>query len=324
MRSLISKETMKIVYMGTPEFAVAPLQKLIEHGYKISSVVTAPDKKAGRGQKISQSAVKQFAEKQNIPVLQPEKLKDPEFISTLKQLAPDLMIVVAFRMLPEIVWTLPPLGTFNLHASLLPQYRGAAPINWALINGEKETGVTTFFLDKKIDTGKIILQKKISVPTTDNAGTLHDKLMTIGAELLLETVEKIRQGNLSLVSQANFDISKLKKAPKIFKPDCKINWQQSGEQIDNFVRGLSPYPGAWTFLTINDKVLELKIFAGSFLPKAHQLPTGLVITEKNEIKISVRDGFFMIKELQIQNKKRMNSQAFLNGFRQAKISIFFD
>jgi len=324
MMPLIPKEAIKIVYMGTPEFAVAPLQKLIEQGYKISSVVTAPDKKAGRGQKVSQSAVKQFAVEQNIPVLQPEKLKNPEFNTTLKRLAPDLIIVVAFRMLPEIVWTLPPLGTFNLHASLLPQYRGAAPINWALINGEKETGVTTFFLDKEIDTGKIILQAKVPVSATDNAGTLHDKLMTTGADLVFETVEKIRQGNLSLVSQAKFDITKIKKAPKIFKPDCKINWQQSGEQISDFVRGLSPNPGAWTLLTINDKVFELKIFAGRFLSEEHQFPAGSVITEKNEMKISIQDGFFRIEELQLQNKKRMNTRAFLNGFGQAKISIFLD
>ncbi len=321
---MIPKELLKIVYMGTPEFAVAPLQKLIENGYCISAVVTAPDKKSGRGQKVSQSAVKQFAVEKDIPVLQPEKLKNHGFNKELQAIAPDLMIIVAFRMLPEMVWTLPPLGTFNLHASLLPQYRGAAPINWTLINGEKETGVTSFFLDKEIDTGKIILQKKIPVSMTDNVESLHDKLMAAGADLVLETVEKIRQGNVIPVSQETFDVPELKKAPKIFKPDCKINWQQSGEQIYNFVRGLSPYPGAWTLLAIDDKVLELKLFAGKFLQEQHQLTIGTVmIAGKDDLRIVVPDGFYYIEVLQLENKKRMTTREFLNGFGRTKMAIAF-
>jgi len=321
MTKIVSKGKLKIVYMGTPEFAVVPLQKLIENGYHIAAVVTAPDKKAGRGQKVSQSAVKQFAVKQNIPILQPEKLKNPDFNEALIQIAPDLMIVVAFRMLPEIIWALPPLGTFNLHASLLPQYRGAAPINWVLINGEKETGVTTFFLDKEIDTGKIILQGKVPVSVADNVESLHDKLMVAGAELVLETVEKIRQGKIEPVSQDEFEITGLKKAPKIFKPDCRIDWTTTGEQIFNFIRGLSPFPGAWTRIKIGEEVLELKIFSGHFLPQSHSEKQGTVISGKNMLKIAVADGFYQVEELQLQNKKRMTVRAFLNGFGRQPIEI---
>ncbi len=322
MITVISKEQLKIVYMGTPEFAVAPLQKLIENDFRISAVVTAPDKKAGRGQKVSQSAVKQFAVKQNIPVLQPEKLKSPEFNDTLRKITPDLMIVVAFRMLPEMVWALPKLGTFNLHASLLPQYRGAAPINWALINGEKETGVTTFFLDKEIDTGKIILQKTIPVAPTDNVESLHDKLMVAGAELVLETVEKIRQGKIEPVPQNEFEITGLKKAPKIFKPDCRINWGLNGEQIFNFIRGLSPFPGAWTEIHLGENELELKIFEGQFEPQVHNKGVGtILISGKEEMKISVSDGFYRVNSLQLQNKKRMTVREFLNGFGHQPMEI---
>lgn len=308
--------------MGTPEFAVAPLQKLLESGYCISAVVTAPDKKAGRGQKISQSAVKKFAVKQNILVLQPEKLKSSDFNEVLKQIAPDLMIVVAFRMLPEMVWALPSLGTFNLHASLLPQYRGAAPINWTLINGEKETGVTTFFLDQKIDTGKIILQKKIQILETDNVESLHDKLMVEGAELVLETVEAICKKKIIPIRQSEIEAKKLKKAPKIFKPDCQINWDYNGERIYNFIRGLSPFPGAWTNIVVDNKVFELKIFAGQFFRQTHHEKTGTIfILGKDELKIAVLDGFLQIDILQLQNKKQMTSREFLNGFGQKKMEI---
>ncbi|MCD6366600.1 MAG: methionyl-tRNA formyltransferase [Bacteroidales bacterium] len=300
--------------MGTPEFAVVPLQKLIENGYRISAVVTAPDKKAGRGQKVSQSPVKQFAIKQDLSVLQPEKLKSPEFNDALRKIAPDLMIVVAFRMLPEMVWALPKLGTFNLHASLLPQYRGAAPINWALINGEKETGVTTFFLDKEIDTGKIILQEEVPVSVADNVESLHNKLMVTGADLVLETVEKIRQGKIEPVLQDEFKIIGLKKAPKIFKPDCRIEWTTTGERIFNFIRGLSPFPGAWTQIKIGKEVLELKIFSGRFLLQSHSEKVGTVICEKEVLKVAVTGGFYQVDELQLQNKKRMTARAFLNGF----------
>ena len=314
MTKEVSKDELKIVYMGTPEFAVAPLQKLIENGYGISAVVTAPDKKAGRGQKVSQSAVKQFAVEQNLPILQPEKLKSPEFNNTLRKIAPDLIIVVAFRMLPEMVWALPRLGTFNLHASLLPQYRGAAPINWALINGEKETGVTTFFLDKEIDTGKIILQRKVLITPNDNVESLHDKLMITGADLVLETVNQIREGTVNPIPQTEIEVPGLKKAPKIFKPDCRIDWTISGERVCNFIRGLSPFPGAWTQIKVGENVLELKIFSGRFLPQSHSETHGTLVCEKEVLKIAVADGFYQVDELQLQNKKRMTARAFLNGF----------
>lgn len=312
----------RIIYMGTPDFAVLPLKKLIDNAYDIAAVVTVPDKKSGRGQKITQSAVKQFAVEKKIPVLQPENLKSQEFIDVLKEIKPDIIIVVAFRMLPEQVWSLPSKGTFNLHASLLPQYRGAAPINWVLINGEKETGVTTFFIDKKIDTGNIILQKKISVSFTDNAKSLHDKLMIVGAELIIETVEKIIHGNIEAIPQNVFETEHLKKAPKIYKDDCEINWQQNGEHIYNFIRGLSPSPGAWTKIIMAGKKMELKIFDGQFEYQLHNKAVGTILIHgKDNMSIAVPNGIYKINSLQLQNKKQMSIREFLNGFGKYEMGI---
>ncbi|MCF6241747.1 MAG: methionyl-tRNA formyltransferase [Bacteroidales bacterium] len=315
---MIAKE-LRIIYMGTPDFAVAPLKELIENQYNVIAVVTAPDKPAGRGKKLRKSAVKEYAETQNLNILQPEKLKDPEFNKQLKELKPDLNIVVAFRMLPEMVWQLPRLGTFNLHASLLPQYRGAAPINWAIINGETKTGLTTFFIDKEIDTGKIILQEEIEIAQDDNVGTLHDKMMQKGAKLVLKTINLIAEGNYQPKEQGELiqDISQLKSAPKIFKDDCKINWEQNGKKIYDFIRGLSPYPAAWTlFQSINgDKILSAKIFAAEFLSEAHELlPKDMDSNKKDYFHIAVPDGFMAIKEIQLEGKKRLKIEDFLKGF----------
>ncbi len=315
---MIAKK-LRIIYMGTPDFAVAPLKELVENQYNIIAVVTVPDKPAGRGKKLRKSAVKEYAETQNLKILQPEKLKDPEFNKQLQALEPDLNIVVAFRMLPEIVWQLPKFGTFNLHASLLPQYRGAAPINWAIINGETKTGLTTFFIDKEIDTGKIILQEEIEIAQNDNVGTLHDKMMQKGAKLVLKTVNLIAEGNYKPKPQNALikDISQLKPAPKIFKNDCKINWEQAGKKIYDFIRGLSPYPAAWTiFQSIEgDKILSAKIFAAEYIPEKHEMMIADADSDKKTyLHIAVSDGFIAIKEIQLEGKKRLKIQDFLRGF----------
>lgn len=312
-------EKLRIIYMGTPDFAVAPLKELIENQYNVVAVVTAPDKPAGRGKKLRKSAVKEYAETQNLNILQPEKLKNQEFNNQLKALKPDLNIVVAFRMLPEIVWQLPKLGTFNLHASLLPQYRGAAPINWAIINGETKTGLTTFFIDKEIDTGKIILQEEIEIAPDDNVGTLHDKMMQKGAKLVLRTVNLIAEGNYQPKAQNALikDVSQLKAAPKIFKNDCKINWELPGKKIYDFIRGLSPYPAAWTlFQSIEgDKILSAKIFEADFLPEKHEMITADIDSDKKTyLHIAVLNGFIAIKEIQLEGKKRLKIEDFLRGF----------
>ena len=310
---------LRIIYMGTPDFAVAPLKELIENQYNVVAVITAPDKPAGRGKKLRASAVKQFAEKHNLNILQPEKLKDPGFNKQLQDLKPDLNIVVAFRMLPKQVWQLPKLGTFNLHASLLPQYRGAAPINWAIINGETKTGLTSFLIDDQIDTGQIILQEEIEIGYKDNVGSLHDKMMIKGAKLVLKTVNLLAEGNFKSIPQNALikDVSQLKAAPKIFKDDCKINWQQSGEKIYNFIRGLSPYPAAWTiFQNINgDKILSAKIFEAEYLNEKHEMLTGDIDSDKKTyLHIAVPDGFIAIKSIQLEGKKRLNIEDFLRGF----------
>ncbi len=315
----MNAKNLRIIYMGTPDFAVAPLKELIENQYNVVAVVTAPDKPAGRGKKLRESAVKQYAKQQNLNILQPEKLKDPEFNKQLQDLAPDLNIVVAFRMLPEIVWQLPKLGTFNLHASLLPQYRGAAPINWAIINGEKKTGLTTFFIDKEIDTGKIILQEEIEIAPDDNVGSLHDKMMKEGAKLVLRTVDLVAEGNYAPVPQSELTskISELKAAPKIFKNDCKINWEQSGKKIYDFIRGLSPYPAAWTiFQSIEgDKVLNAKIFEAEFVKEEHEMMIADMDSDKKTyLHIAVPDGFIAIKSIQLEGKKRLKIEDFLRGF----------
>ncbi len=300
-------EKLRIIYMGTPEFAVAGLKALVDNDFNVVAVVTAPDKPSGRGLQIQQSPIKQFAVENDIPVLQPVKLKDPEFVSTLRSYNADLQVVVAFRMLPEVVWTMPRLGTLNLHASLLPDYRGAAPINHAIINGETITGVTTFFLQHAIDTGDIIFSEKVDIKPEDNAGTLHDKLMEVGAKLIVRTVEVITDNNFNTTPQSG---TSDKTAPKIFKETCQINWNQQAAIINNFIRGLSPYPGAYTF--VNGKML--KIYAGFPEIVQHQLTAGIIDSDNsNSLKFSTADGFIHVTELQAEGKKRMLTVDFLRG-----------
>lgn len=305
---------MRIIFMGTPEFAVPSLNKLYEAGYDIVGVVTAPDKPAGRGMQLSESAVKKYAVENNLSVLQPEKLKDPVFIETLQSLNADLQVVVAFRMLPEIVWNMPPLGTINLHASLLPQYRGAAPINWAIINGEKQTGVTTFKLQHQIDTGNILLQEKIPVADDETAGSLHDKMMYTGAQLLLQTIRQIENGTIQeMVQPSTADLSVLKSAPKIFNETCEINWNQPIDKIYNLIRGLSPYPTAFTYL--DEK--KLKIFSSEKEKTNESNEPGKILTDhKTFLKFCATDGYISLKEIQLEGKKRMNIQDFLRGYRR--------
>jgi len=301
---------MRIVFMGTPDFAVASLAALVDAGFEIVAVVTAADKPAGRGQKVSESAVKKYAVEKGLKVLQPVKLKDPEFISELQALKADLQVVVAFRMLPEKVWNMPPKGTINLHASLLPQYRGAAPINHAIINGETESGVTTFFLKHEIDTGDIIEARKVTINETDTAGDLHDQLMDTGAQLLVETVKAIEKEEYQ--EQPQLEAENLKHAPKIFKDFCKIDWNQPLLNIYNLVRGLSPYPTAFTQL--NDKTL--KIFKAEMEIAAPEIAPGAFITDgKTFLKFAAKDGFLKLTDLQYEGKKRMTVEEFLRGMR---------
>lgn len=301
---------MKIVFMGTPDFAVASLAALQQAGFNIVAVVTAPDKPAGRGQKLSESAVKLYAVEHQIPVLQPEKLKNPEFLAQLKSFQADLQVVVAFRMLPEVVWNMPPKGTINLHGSLLPQYRGAAPINHAIINGEKESGVTTFFLTHEIDTGDIILSDSIAIGDDESAGELHDKLMDLGAKLLVKTVTAIAENNVS--EQPQPQTEELKHAPKIFKEDCKVNWNNNAQEIHNLIRGLSPYPTAFTIL--NDKTL--KIFKAEIELQEPGIAAGGFLTDgKTFLKFATKDGFIKLLDIQYEGKKRMPIADFLRGIR---------
>lgn len=304
--------------MGTPEFAVPSLDILLKNGYNIVGVITVPDKPAGRGQKVQESAIKQYALDKGLQVLQPEKLKAENFLNQLKELKAELQIVVAFRMLPEVVWKMPALGTFNLHSSLLPQYRGAAPINWAVINGEKESGVSTFFLQHEIDTGKIIFREKVSIGDNETAGELHDRLMNIGAGLVLKTVQTIESGNVEQADQSSFVKTGevLKSAPKIFKETCKIDWTRSIDDIHNLIRGLSPYPAAFTeFTTADGKTFSVKIFKSEKESATHSHPSGKIITDsKHFIKIAVTKGFINILELQLAGKKRMGVEEFLRGF----------
>lgn len=317
----MKKEDLRIVYMGTPEFAVAGLRALVEGGYHVVGVVTMPDKPVGRhGSVLQASDVKQYALSVGLPVLQPVKLKEESFLEELKALRADLQIVVAFRMLPEVVWDMPRLGTFNLHGSLLPQYRGAAPINWAIINGETETGVTTFFLTHEIDTGKIIKQKKLKIEDSDDVGIVHDRLMAIGAELVVETVDLILDDRIETTAQESLytDPQELRSAPKIFKETCRIDWTQPLKKIYDFIRGLSPYPAAWTELTDGDgKTLVLKIYEAKKNFAPHDLPVGTLRTNgKNTLEIAVSDGFLQLVSVQLAGKKRMNTNDFLNGFKQ--------
>ena len=300
--------------MGTPQFAVPALNKLYEAGYDIAAVVTAPDKPAGRGMQLTQSAVKKYAVEKDLKILQPEKLKDAGFIEELKSLKADVQVVVAFRMLPEIVWNMPPLGTINLHASLLPQYRGAAPINWAIIKGEKHTGVTTFKLKHEIDTGNILLQKKIDLDENETAGSLHDKMMHIGADLLLQTIHQLSEGKFEEIDQSSASPSNemLHQAPKIFTETCEIKWDKNVEEVYNLIRGLSPYPTAFTFL--NGK--KLKIFkAEKELNNKVPKPGEMVTDRKSFLKFSASDGFISLKEIQLEGKKKMPVEDFLRGWR---------
>ena len=327
----MNKQDLRIVYMGTPEFAVESLKALVEGGYNVVGVVTMPDKPMGRhGSHLSMSPVKQYALEQNLKVLQPEKLKDPEFLEQLESLHADLQIVVAFRMLPEVVWAMPHLGTFNLHASLLPQYRGAAPINWAVINGETETGVTTFFLQHEIDTGEVIRQVRIPIADTDNVGIVHDKLMEVGARLVTETVDKIIDGTLRTVEQdlmiGENDI--LKPAPKIFRDTCRINWDQPQKRVYDFIRGLSPYPAAWTVLESDGKQTEIKIYESRKLDTAN-VPDGIsnspgtIWTDgKKFLRAATSDGWLDILLLQQAGKKRMPVADFLRGFKILENTVF--
>lgn len=304
---------MRIIFMGTPDFAVASLQALIAAGEQVVAVVTVPDKPAGRGQKLHQSAVKQFAVANGIPVLQPVKLRDPEFLDALRGFQADLQVVVAFRMLPEVVWSMPPLGTINVHGSLLPQYRGAAPINHAIINGEQKTGVTTFLLQHEIDTGHILFKGEVPIEEYDTAGIIHDKLMHKGAEVLLKTVDAIRTGNIQPIPQDTIvEAAELKHAPKIFKEDCDINWDAPVAQIFNLIRGLSPYPAAYTYL--EGKVL--KIYETDKEVTTPTISVGQVDTDgKTYLKFAAQDGYIQVKTLQIEGKKRMQVDEFLRGYR---------
>ncbi|WP_295651985.1 methionyl-tRNA formyltransferase [uncultured Mucilaginibacter sp.] len=303
---------MRIVFMGTPEFAVASLDALVKAGFEVVGVITAPDKPAGRGQKLSESAVKQYAVANSLMVLQPEKLKNPEFLAELMALKADLQVVVAFRMLPEVVWAMPPKGTINLHASLLPNYRGAAPINWAIINGEKQSGVTTFFLKQDIDTGDVLFSESVNIKPDDTAGDLHDELMAVGAGLLVKTVKAIVSGDYKEQAQDSMTAgAKLKHAPKIFKEDCLIDFNQPAEQVYNRIRGLSPYPTAYTFL--NGKLL--KIFKAELLPGEPGISAGSFLTDnKTYLKFACADGFMSVMDIQLEGKKRMGIEEFLRGY----------
>ena len=314
------KEDLRIVYMGTPEFAVESLKRLVEGGYNVVGIITMPDKPVGRHQdKLQPSAVKQYAVEHGLRVLQPERLKDPAFVDELRSLRADLQIVVAFRMLPEVVWAMPPLGTFNLHASLLPQYRGAAPINWAVINGETETGITTFFLRHEIDTGEIIQQVRIPIADTDNVGVVHDKLMELGGQLVVDTVDRILADDVHPIPQESIaDCGPLRPAPKIFKETCRMDWQgKTLKQLYDFVRGLSPYPAAWTEMKDSTgKAYGLKIYATEKEPCTPGEPVGTVVSDgKTYFKVAVDGGYLHLKEIQLTGKKRMAIEDFLRGFR---------
>nr|WP_297782783.1 methionyl-tRNA formyltransferase [uncultured Allomuricauda sp.] len=309
--STSKNNSLRIVFMGTPDFAVGSLEQLIKADFNVVGVVTAPDRPAGRGRKVQESAVKQFATQHNLKVLQPTNLKDEAFLEELKSLDANLQVVVAFRMLPKAVWQMPEHGTFNLHASLLPQYRGAAPINWAIINGETETGVTTFFIDEKIDTGSIVLQETEKIRPDDSAGSLHDRLMELGARLVVETCKQIQAGTVT--RQPQDESMELKPAPKIHKDTCRIDWKASINDIYNHIRGLSPYPGAWTQLMNDEKPEQMKIFRTEIEKAEHNYNVGKLVAEKKSLKVAVKDGFISLLELQLPGKRRMQVNEVLNG-----------
>jgi len=304
-------EKLRIVFMGTPEFAVGILDTIIKSNYDVVGIITAVDKPAGRGQKIKYSAVKEYALEHNLNLLQPANLKDETFLAELKSLNANLQVVVAFRMLPEAVWKMPKLGTFNLHASLLPNYRGAAPINWAIINGETKTGVTTFFIDEKIDTGSMILNKEIEITARESAGELHDKLMIIGSEAVVATLGLIEKGNVTTTIQR--DTSKIKTAYKLNRENCKIDWTSSAAEIHNLIRGVSPHPAAWCFFKDNNEEWSVKIHDVEVILEKHSETIGTIITTKKEIRVAVKDGFIQILNIQFPGKKRMRANELLNG-----------
>lgn len=314
----MKKEDLRIVYMGTPDFAVESLRCLVEGGYNVVGVITMPDKPAGRGHKLQFSPVKQYALEHSLPLLQPEKLKDEAFVEALREWKADLQIVVAFRMLPEVVWNMPRLGTFNLHASLLPQYRGAAPINWAVINGDTETGITTFFLRHEIDTGEVIQQVRIPIADTDDVGIVHDKLMMLGGKLVTETVDAILNDAVKPIPQEEMAVvGELRPAPKIFKDTCRIDWNQPVKRIYDFIRGLSPYPAAWSELVQPDgETVVMKIFETEKIIQSHQLIPGTLLTDgKTYIHVAAADGIIGIRALQLPGKKRLKTDELLRGFR---------
>jgi methionyl-tRNA formyltransferase len=304
-------EKLRIVFMGTPEFAVGILDTILKTNYEVVGVITAADKPAGRGQKIKYSAVKEYALENNLTLLQPSNLKDPAFLEELKALNANLQIIVAFRMLPKLVWEMPKYGTFNLHASLLPNYRGAAPINWAIINGENKTGVTTFYIDDKIDTGAMILSAETLIHPHENAGELHDRLMVLGSETVIETLKLIENEQVSPTIQE--DSSEIKTAYKLDKDNCKIDWNKSGTEIHNQIRGLSPYPVAWCYFKDNNQEWNVKIYESKFSMENHTFPVGLILTTKKEIKVAVSNGFIQILSLQFPGKKKMTSSELING-----------
>jgi methionyl-tRNA formyltransferase len=304
-------EKLRIVFMGTPEFAVGILDTIIKNNYNVVGVITAADKPAGRGQKIKYSAVKEYALEHDLKLLQPTNLKDESFLEELKALDANLQIVVAFRMLPKVVWEMPKLGTFNLHASLLPNYRGAAPINWAIINGEQKTGVTTFFIDDKIDTGAMILSSETNISETENAGQLHDRLMHLGSQTVIKTLDAIEKGNIETTIQN--DSAEIMTAYKLNKENCKIDWTKSASEINNLIRGLSPYPAAWCFISDKNEEWNVKIYEAKIISEEHSFAVGHLICTKKEMKVAVENGFIQILSLQFPGKKKMSTPELLNG-----------
>lgn len=302
---------LRIVFMGTPDFAVAILDRILKDGHKVVGVITAPDKPAGRGRRLNESAVKKYAVANGLHLLQPKNLKSPDFQKELESLNANIQVVVAFRMLPKTVWSLPEYGTFNLHASLLPDYRGAAPIHWAIINGEKKTGVTTFFIDEKIDTGAMILKKELEVGKDETVGELHDRLMHLGAQAVSETLELVQTNSVTTIKQPMVET---KLAPKLFPDNCKVDWNNSLENIYNHIRGLNPFPAAWSEIQNNDVVINTKIYAVRKVEESHTLEIGTIVTTKKEIKVAVKKGFILLDELKLSGKKKMDAQSLLNGY----------
>jgi methionyl-tRNA formyltransferase len=311
-------EKLRIVFMGTPEFAVGILDSIIKNNYNVVGVITAADKPAGRGQKLKYSAVKEYALANNLTLLQPTNLKEESFLEELKSINANLQIVVAFRMLPKVVWEMPNLGTFNLHASILPNYRGAAPINWAIINGDTKTGVTTFFIDDKIDTGAIILSSETAIDPNENAGHLHDRLIHIGSKAVIDTLELIEQGNVTTTVQT--ESAEIKTAYKLNKENCKIDWTKSALQINNLIRGLSPYPAAWCFFSDKNEEWNVKVFESKVIIEQHTFATGSIFCTKKEMKIAVENGYIQILSLQFPGKKKMTTSELLNGISFSEVA----